>query len=253
MMNSHIFLLCLTSSINILSTVSENQHVRCDQWADEGECVANAAYMLPNCDEACYRVFTDSDIRCGEWATAGECEKNPTFMLTGCAKSCHRLNYNPDGPPKNFYEIVEKDIDGNPFSFDNFRGKVVYAINVASQCGYTASNYEMFRRLKQYKDSGLEILLFPCNQFGGQEPGNEEEVRKFAASQGFEGIIMSKGDVNGVGVRPSFQYFKSRTGKKHISWNFDGKFIIDRTGEVHIADEEDIEAHILSLLEHEEL
>ena len=68
-----------------------------------------------------------------------------------------------------FYEITEIDAHGNAVSFEQFRGKVVYGVNVASECGYTASGYALLARLSKLKDLGVEVALFPCNQFGAQE------------------------------------------------------------------------------------
>ena len=123
-----------------------------------------------------------------------------------------------DSLPSSFYEIVEKDINGNEVDFSQFKGKVVYAVNVASRCGSTASNYELFRNLQKYKPYGLEILIFPCNQFGRQEPGDGNAISSFAQQQGFDGIILSKGDVNGPETRPSFLFLKHATGRDNINW-----------------------------------
>lgn len=71
--------------------------------------------------------------------------------------------------PTTFYDIIEKDAQGKDFSFEAFRGKVVYGVNVASKCGYTASGYALISKLSKLKDQGVEVALFPCNQFGGQE------------------------------------------------------------------------------------
>lgn len=68
-----------------------------------------------------------------------------------------------------FYDITEIDAHGNAVSFEQFRGKVVYGVNVASKCGYTASGYALLARLSKLKDLGVEVALFPCNQFGAQE------------------------------------------------------------------------------------
>lgn len=68
-----------------------------------------------------------------------------------------------------FYDITEIDAHGNEVSFERFRGKVVYGVNVASRCGYTASGYALLARLSKLKDLGVEVALFPCNQFGAQE------------------------------------------------------------------------------------
>lgn len=136
-------------------------------------------------------------------------------MLVNCATSCHKYNSRPDG---SFYDITEKDIHGKDVSFDRFRNKVVYVVNVASHCGYTASNYETFRILKKYIPWGLEILLFPCNQFGNQEPGSSADIISFAEQQQFEGMIMSKGDVTGANIRPTFKFLKSAVPGKEIEW-----------------------------------
>eukprot|EP01033_Poteriospumella_lacustris_P005673 gene5674-4061_t len=149
--------------------------------------------------------------------------------------------------PKSFYEIVEKDIHGNEITFDRFKGKVVYVVNVASQCGYTEENYKTFRALQKYYDSGLEIVLAPCNAFGGQEPGSPSDIYHFASRKGFSGIILEKDEVNGVVARPTFQYLKHATGKDYIEWNFDGKFLVDREGNAYQVGD-NIEQQIQSLL-----
>ena len=78
-----------------------------------------------------------------------------------------------------FYDISESDAKGKKIDFSKFKGKVVYGVNVASKCGYTASGYALLERLS--KMPGVEVLLFPCNQFGGQEPGSDAEVEQFCA------------------------------------------------------------------------
>jgi len=117
-----------------------------------------------------------------------------------------------------FYDIVEKDLNGNDVLFSQFRGKIVYIVNVASQCGYTASNYKLLRDLKRYREHGLELVIFPCNQFGKQEPGDEGAISQFASSQEFEGIVMTKADVNGAQTRPTFKFLKEVTGRGDIRW-----------------------------------
>lgn len=115
-------------------------------------------------------------------------------------------------------EIEETDINGNPVYFENFQGKVIYVVNVASRCGYTQSNYELMRNLRQYIPMGLQLIIAPCNQFAGQEPGDKFAIANFADKQGFEGVILSKGNVNGAQTRPLFEYLKSVTGKHYIAW-----------------------------------
>eukprot|EP00607_Mallomonas_marina_P005398 CAMPEP_0182439840 /NCGR_PEP_ID=MMETSP1167-20130531/86686_1 /TAXON_ID=2988 /ORGANISM="Mallomonas Sp, Strain CCMP3275" /LENGTH=180 /DNA_ID=CAMNT_0024633635 /DNA_START=593 /DNA_END=1135 /DNA_ORIENTATION=- len=132
-----------------------------------------------------------------------------------------------------FYDIVEKDGEGKDVSFSKFKGKVVYGVNVASKCGYTASGYSLISKLSKMKDKGLEVAIFPCNQFGGQEPGSDKEVAAFCVSKGVSGANMfTKGDVNGPNTRPTYKYVKDKTGMGDIAWNFAGKFLIDKEGNV---------------------
>jgi hypothetical protein len=82
----------------------------------------------------------------------------------------------------NFYDIVEKDANGQMVKFDKFKGKVVYGVNVASKCGYTASGYSLLSKVS--KMPGVEVALFPCNQFLGQEPGSDADVANFCVMKG---------------------------------------------------------------------
>jgi glutathione peroxidase len=91
-------------------------------------------------------------------------------------------------------------------------------VNVASRCGFTTDNYNLLRNLSQYRSSQFEILIFPCNQFGLQEPGDAQMIENFARSRGYGGIIMSKGDVNGLDARPTFKFIRSQTANRNIDW-----------------------------------
>lgn len=201
---------------------------------------------------------TDQHELCEFWAKSDECTKNPTYMLDNCAVSCAKFG-KPSAPVEiqgSFYDIVEKDAHGQDVHFNKFRGKVVLVVNVASYCGYTAENYALFRSLKQYIPWGLEIVIAPCNQFGAQEPGTAAEIIDFAHQQQFEGTVLSRADVNGARTRSSFQFLKQFRGNRDISWNFDGKFLVDRTGNVFLPGQVnpnrrvvDIESDIRELLE----
>ncbi len=165
-------------------------------------------------------VLEDLHESCGFWAREGECTNNPEYMLSHCRLSCvdaHEYVAN-DVTPQSFYDIEETLLDGNKISFNDFRNKVVYIVNVASQCGYTAENYATFRILSKYRKDGLEIVLAPCNSFGAQEPGDETAIQQFTKKNKFQGIILSKADVNGASTRPAFRYLKKETGKTHINW-----------------------------------
>ena len=130
-----------------------------------------------------------------------------------------------------FYDLTEKDAKGVDVKFDKFKGRVVYGVNVASKCGYTASGYALLEKLS--KMDGVEVLLFPCNQFGGQEPGSDAEVAQFCALKGVEGAnVFTKADVNGPKTRPTYKFVKDKLSMGDIAWNFAGKFVVDKTGNV---------------------
>ena len=130
------------------------------------------------------------------------------------------------------FEVVT--IDGKKTTLEKYRGKVVLVVNVASKCGLT-KQYEGLETLyKKYKDRGLVILGFPCNQFMGQEPGTEAEIAEFCSvNYGVTVPLFSKIDVNGDGAHPLYQYLKKELpgsgSKPDIEWNF-AKFLIDKDG-----------------------
>jgi glutathione peroxidase len=99
------------------------------------------------------------------------------------------------------------DIDGNDVSLGDFAGKVLLILNVASACGYTEQNYKGLQALyEKYGSYGFEILAFPSNQFGGQEPGTEKHIKEFVTSRyGVTFRMMSKVDVNGPDAHPVFK------------------------------------------------
>jgi glutathione peroxidase len=167
-------------------------------------------------------VLLDQHEQCSYWASVGECEKNPLYMLSQCEKSCDLIQSKKSSANRqqipDFYSIVEQDINGNSVNFEQFRNKIVYIVNVASYCGYTNQNYDLLKSLSTLRSKKFEILIFPCNQFGEQEPGDANQISGFASSRGFNGIILSKGNVNGPDTRPTFQFLKQSTGKKQINW-----------------------------------
>lgn len=133
------------------------------------------------------------------------------------------------------YEFNAKDIDGTDVSLEKYSGHVCIIVNVASKCGYTKSNYEQFVELfdKYSESKGLRILAFPCNQFGGQEPGDSEKICNFAKSKGVKFDLFEKINVNGPKSHPLWNYLKEQIPSpkgKAIKWNFT-KFIIDEKGQ----------------------
>lgn len=115
-------------------------------------------------------------------------------------------------------------------------GKVLLVVNTASQCGFTPQYEGLEELYREYGDRGFEMLGFPCNQFGGQEPGDAEEIAEFCkVNFGVTFALMEKVEVNGSGASPLFDWLKKQApglmGSKAIKWNFT-KFLIDRDGNV---------------------
>ena len=115
-------------------------------------------------------------------------------------------------------------------------GKVVLVVNTASKCGFTPQYDGLEALYKKYQDQGFEIMAFPCNQFGGQEPGSADEIAEFCkVNFGLSFPVMAKVEVNGAGETPLYGWLKSEApglmGSKAIKWNFT-KFLIGRDGKV---------------------
>jgi glutathione peroxidase len=132
------------------------------------------------------------------------------------------------------YDFDAKSIDGHDVSLGQFRGQVLLIVNVASQCGFTPQYGGLETLYSKYKDRGLTVLGFPCNQFGSQEPGSENEIKTFCETQfGVNFPLFSKIDVNGPKAHPLFQFLtkekRGLLGTESIKWNFT-KFLIDRQG-----------------------
>jgi glutathione peroxidase len=136
----------------------------------------------------------------------------------------------------NFYDLSATTIDGNPQSFETYRGKTLLIVNVASRCGFTPQYAGLEALWRKFKDRGLVILGFPCNQFGRQEPGEDAEIKQFCASQYDVSFpLFAKIDVNGATTHPVYQYLKTAApgvlGSEAIKWNFT-KFLVDANGQV---------------------
>ncbi|PON84599.1 Glutathione peroxidase [Trema orientale] len=138
--------------------------------------------------------------------------------------------------PETIYDFTVKDAKGDDVDLSNYKGKVLLIINVASKCGLTNSNYAELNQLyEKYKDQGFEILAFPCNQFGEQEPGTNEEITEFVCTRfKSEFPIFDKIEVNGENTAPVYKFLKA--GKwgffgDNIQWNFT-KFLVDKDGKV---------------------
>jgi glutathione peroxidase len=134
------------------------------------------------------------------------------------------------------YDFTARDIDGKERPLSEFRGKLLLVVNVASQCGFTPQYKGLEALHRKYAGKGVEVLGFPCNQFGKQEPGNADEIKNFCSlNYDVTFPIFAKIDVNGPHAHPLYQFLeRERRGflcTKNIKWNFT-KFLIGRDGEV---------------------
>ena len=132
-----------------------------------------------------------------------------------------------------FYEMHAKSLSGEDVSMEAYKGKVVLVVNTASQCGLTPQYKGLEELYKKYGDEGLVVLGFPCNQFGGQEPGDGEQIQNVCLrNYGVTFPVFEKTDVNGEKANPIFVWLKSKLPGwfgASIKWNFT-KFLLDREG-----------------------
>jgi glutathione peroxidase len=132
------------------------------------------------------------------------------------------------------YTHTTTSLQGKPINFADYAGKVILIVNTASQCGLTPQYTGLQQLHETYADQGLVVIGFPCNQFGGQEPGDASEISENClVNYGVTFTITHKVDVNGPSTDPIFKYLKDALpgllGLKDIKWNF-GKFLIGRDG-----------------------
>ena len=131
------------------------------------------------------------------------------------------------------HDVKLKDIDGKAATLGDYEGKVLLVVNVASQCGLTKQYKELEAIHRKYKDKGFTVLGFPCNDFGGQEPGSNEEIKKFCSKRFdvtfpmFDKLVVKDGP-------KQHELYKRLTGKNgafpgNVKWNF-GKFLVDKNG-----------------------
>ena len=134
------------------------------------------------------------------------------------------------------YDFSAPLLDGTTVNLDEFRGRVLLIVNTASQCGFTPQYAGLESLYRDYKDRGLEVLGFPCNQFGEQEPGSAEQIGAFCEKNfGVSFPMFAKIDVNGPNADPLYRFLKGEKsgifGTDAIKWNFT-KFLVDRQGKV---------------------
>ncbi|MGY3923454.1 glutathione peroxidase [Aeromonas jandaei] len=133
-------------------------------------------------------------------------------------------------------DLTLQQLDGTPYPLAQLAGKVILVVNVASRCGFTPQYEGLEALYRELGPEGLEILGFPCNQFGQQEPGDAEEIARFCSlDYPVTFPIMAKCDVNGEQAHPLYRWLKKEKpgllGLENVKWNFT-KFLIDRDGNV---------------------
>jgi glutathione peroxidase len=134
------------------------------------------------------------------------------------------------------YDFEARTLDGRTQRLDAFKGKALLIVNVASKCGFTPQYTGLEQMYRKFKDRGFEVLGFPCDQFGHQEPGDETEIRNFCSlTYDVSFPMFAKIEVNGEHAHPLYRYLKSERpgvlGTQGIKWNFT-KFLVDRNGNV---------------------
>ena len=150
------------------------------------------------------------------------------FSAFGCAQSTSAQE-----PKESIYDIALDGIDGKPLDLSQYKVKKILFVNVASECGFTGQYDGLQELYENYKDK-LMIIGLPCNQFGGQEPGSEQEIQSFCrANYGVEFPLTEKIDVKGPGQHPLYQWLtqKAKNGSQDssVKWNFQ-KYLVDEHG-----------------------
>lgn len=141
--------------------------------------------------------------------------------------------------PQTVFGFSARLLDGSEIGLDRFQGRVLLIVNTASQCGFTPQYAGLESLYRTFKDRGFEVLAFPSNQFGRQEPGSAEEIDAFCSKNyGVSFPIFAKIDVNGSDAHPLYTFLKKQQpgmlgalGLRRIQWNFT-KFLVDRSGNV---------------------
>ncbi len=137
---------------------------------------------------------------------------------------------------KTIYDFDVTDIDGNQVKLDSYKDKVLLIVNTASKCGFTKQYAPLEELYKRYKDKGLLVLGFPCNQFANQEPGDMNEIKDFCSlTYNVDFPMFAKIEVNGKNTHPLYAFLKKKAsglfGLSAIKWNFT-KFLVDKNGNV---------------------
>ena len=148
---------------------------------------------------------------------------------------CRLFSKMTETKPITIYDFKFKTLKGTDFEVEKLKGKVVLIVNTASLCGFSGQYKDLEILHEKYKDKGLEILAFPCNQFGNQEPGSAQNIQEYCSMQGVSFPLMEKIEVNGPNEHELYHYLKTTKpgllGLTRIKWNFE-KFLVNKEGQV---------------------
>jgi glutathione peroxidase len=137
-------------------------------------------------------------------------------------------------PAQSFYDFKINNIDGAPIRLSDFKGKKILVVNTASECGHTPQYAELEKLYQKYKNK-LVVIAFPANNFGGQEPGSNKQIKQFCSKNyGVSFLVAEKVSVKGGDIHPLFQWLTSQPTpdfKGDINWNFE-KFLLDENGKL---------------------
>jgi glutathione peroxidase len=160
------------------------------------------------------------------------------FGLSACNSTQKRMENlavnNPEQKEMSFYDLKAKTIDGENFDFSSLKGKKVLIVNVASECGFTGQYKPLQELYDAYSDKNFTIIGFPCNDFGGQEPGSEESIKGFCEKNyGVSFPLMAKVNIKKTPQSPIYTWLTSKVSNgvadHSVRWNFH-KFLIDENG-----------------------
>lgn len=157
-----------------------------------------------------------------------------SIFLLFCIPLIGKFFQDSGGNRTSIHQFKAKDIDGNVVDFSKFKGKKLLIVNTASECGFTPQYKDLEALYQKYKDKNFLIIAFPCNDFGGQEPGDAKQIKSFCQKNyGVSFLVMEKIKIKGDSVHPIYQWLtnKEKNGVKSskVMWNFQ-KYLIDENG-----------------------
>ena len=159
---------------------------------------------------------------------------NKNNNITSQTRSGDKMKESAVSEKANISDIVVTDMEGKKIPLSNYKGKTLLIVNVASECSFTPQYKGLEAIYKKYHDKGFEILAFPCNQFGGQEPGTNEQIKQFCSTKyDVTFKLFDKIDVNGKNRTALYKLLTNNdvTGSGDIGWNFE-KFLISKDGNI---------------------